>query len=271
MTDVRDPLLQAQHLFVHQPGGRLGLHAKLPLQHRRAGLVHPQRACTVLVQGMQAHQPAVRPFMQRVDTQALLAVLDGGPVVALLLQQADEAIEHAPLARRQPLPQRRDPVVVGTRQQLAAVDGRGLLERDLRSVWSARSSALVAVSQRLHVGVDIELDPGSQRQRARVHQHEAVRVRPRDAELMKELAEAVARLRLGRVGPQQERDVAARLRGIAMEGQVGQQRLRTRCVEGHSLAGGSDEPEGAQQAKLRALRQDHRAPTRHPRLPSGSA
>jgi hypothetical protein len=68
-------------------------------------------------------------------------------------------------------------------------------------------------------------------QRAGVGLQEAIRVRQSVAQLMQQLAQVGARLSLTGVRPEQKREVLAQLWGIAVQNQVGEQRMQARGVD----------------------------------------
>ena len=65
---------------------------------------------------------------------------------------------------------------------------------------------------------------------ARVGDEEALRIGQRVAQLVEDLPEVVARLRLARVRPEDEGQVLAQLRRVAVQEQVGEQRVQPRRV-----------------------------------------
>ena len=95
----------------------------------RAGLVDAHGARAVLVERVEAHQPAVHALVERVEPQPPLAVLDRRAVVALALEQPDQPVERPLVGRDQPFPADRDPLLVGVGQEVAAVQVGRALER----------------------------------------------------------------------------------------------------------------------------------------------
>lgn len=100
--------------FVRERGLRVRLDAKLPLEQRFGRVVDLQRSRSIVVQRMKAHQVPAHGLVDGVESEADMAVLDGGAIVALLLQQRDQAVEDPLMAGRQSLAVRGDPFLVGT-------------------------------------------------------------------------------------------------------------------------------------------------------------
>ncbi len=140
-----------------------------------------QRPSPVLVQGVQSHQPTTHALVDRIESQPLLAVLDGRAIVPPLLQQANQTVEQALVKRDEPLALWNDPVVIGARQEVSLVQagcvfqGGTLLSRIRSPVGRER----VCDGTLEVVDVDEELGIWPERARVRADGQEPIRVRPR--------------------------------------------------------------------------------------------
>ena len=72
----------------------LGGDAELSFEDSDAALVHPQGTCSVLVQRVETHQPAIGALVERVEREPLLTALDGRAVIAGLLEKTGQPLEQ---------------------------------------------------------------------------------------------------------------------------------------------------------------------------------
>jgi len=91
-------------------------------------LVEVQRRCAFAATGMAPHERAPRWFVQRIEPQQLLRARDGLGECALCLESGDELGKDFGRPDLEPLAIGRDPLVVATRQQVAAIKRGGLVE-----------------------------------------------------------------------------------------------------------------------------------------------
>jgi len=89
--------------LVHLAGRGTRFDRQLPLEHGGAGVVDAQRTGAIVVEGVQTHQLAIRPFVERIVSQAALGVPNRGGVLTLALQERDQPIERLVVALGQPL------------------------------------------------------------------------------------------------------------------------------------------------------------------------
>jgi hypothetical protein len=152
-------------------------------------------------------------------------VVDRFGVVAAVGQQRRETLERVEVAFTEALALLQQPLVIGARQQVAGVGLDGLPQPRHR----------IALGQRVRIVQRGDVEPvrrvGAPAQRARADLEEAVCVGKRPPELVQHVAQVRPGLRLGRVGPQEERQPLARLRGVAMQEQVAEQRLGPRRLQ----------------------------------------
>ena len=71
------------------------------------------------------------------------------------------------------------------------------------------------------------------------------------AQMVQELSEVGSRLRLGRVRPQNERQVLARLRCVSMKKEIGEKRLQARGLEGAQSLRPVPDIEAAEQSDVK--------------------
>ena len=147
---------------------------------------------------------------------------------------------------------RRDPVVVHARQEIATVQ----TGRDLESGALGGQVRTMVHRQRRGDGtvvddhIEVEIGFGPHRQRCRVGSHVLVRVRPRLPDLMDQLPKVVPRLCLGGIGPEDKRNLPARLRHATMQGEVGNQRLHAGRPDRHRSPEAVRQREPAEKSQL---------------------
>ena len=172
-------------------------------------------------------------FMQGVVVQQALCVDDRAAVVATLLEQQDQLLQGIEEAFRQPGAFEQEPVIVAARQQVAAV-GR---DRAFQRGQARAPLGTCGVDQR-----GLELGDIQRKRRIPAPAHRLVGdfqvglgLGQPVAQCVEELPQVGVRLGLGAVGPEEEGDLLARQRGVAMQNQVGQQRLQARRMHGGKL------------------------------------
>ena len=136
---------------------------------------------------------------------------------------AREPLKRVGVKPREPLAFVRQPLVIAALQQLTGIQ----LDRFFEPPPRHRPLELLDVQPQRRIGAPP--------QRARPDFDQAVRVRQRAAEVVQDLAQVRVRLAFGRVGPQQERQALTRLRHVAVEQQVGQQRFGPGGVQRREL------------------------------------
>jgi hypothetical protein len=113
-----------------------------------------------------------------------------------------------------------------------------LLKSDLQDVLIVLACGRICERERLFELSDIEVE-GRDRvpaQRVRVGSEEVLNSRKGLAQLVEQLAQVIASLGLGGVGPEEEGKMLALLRHIAMQHEIGEQGLQAHAVEaGHLL------------------------------------
>lgn len=203
------------------------LYVQLAAQDGDAGVVGVQRGRAVVDQRVQTHQQGVGRLVQGVVAQQDAGVGDGAAVLAALLVQRGQLLQCPTVSLGQPLPLGQQPVVVAARQQVAAVEGHGLLQVGQRI---GRSSGLGQRPLELgHVqgvgNVRAPLEGGL------VNGEQVVQLRHGAAQAVPEAAEVGASLLLAGVGPEEEGQVLAGHRPVALQEQIGQQVLQARVFQ----------------------------------------
>ena len=190
---------------------RRGLDGELALQRRRAHVVDAQRSRAVAARVVQAHEQPVGLLSQRVVADQALGVAERRGRIAALVRLAHEPLERVAVQVAQPLALLEQPVVVAALEQVARVGLDGRLQPALRE-------------RLLEVG-DVEpqrrLVPPPEHARPDVD--EPVRVGERAPQVVQDVAQVRPRLRLGGVGPEQEREPLAWLRRAPVQQQVREQ------------------------------------------------
>jgi hypothetical protein len=187
-------------------------------------VVDAQGAGTIAARVVQAHELAAGRLAQRIALEQALGVAQRLRVVAALLEQRGEALERVQVQRAYALALRDQPLVVGTLDEVArvGVDRGG---EPLGVVVRAREGSLELGDVEPVRGVGPPLE------RARRDVEEAIGVGQRAPQVVQDLAQVRPRLGLGGVGPEQEGEALARLRRVAVDEQVGEQRFRPRRLE----------------------------------------
>jgi hypothetical protein len=199
--------------------------AQLALERRGTGVEHPQRAGPLAPRVVELHEQPVGVLTQRVLAHEALGMADGLGVLIPPGQQLRQARERVEVTITQALALGQQPVVVAAGQQIARVRvDRGAQPGD----W-----VLLGPGERLvergHVQPERRVRAPPQRPRA--HVEVAIGVRQRMAQPVQHVAQVRAGLRLGGVRPQQESEALARLGRVAVQQQVGEERLGARGLE----------------------------------------
>jgi len=211
-------------------------HAEVALQRRGAGVVRLERPRPVPARVVQAHQEAVGLLAERIETEQPLGVANGVAGGAFLFELGAEALEHLELGRAQAVALLEQPLVVGALEEVAAVRVGGLAQR------SASDGVLVGRE------VEAERGVGSPAQRAGGDVEVAVGLGQRAPERVEHVAQVRAGLALRGVGPEQEGEPLPRLRRVAVDEQVREERLGARGLEGRQWRVPEPQVERAEQA-----------------------
>ena len=183
--------------------------------------------------------------MERIVAQQRLRVADGLPVVAAVFVQGSQLLQRLAIRLRQSVALDQQPIAVAAGQQLAAVKRHGLLQAPhLIIAARGRPGLLQVFFERGNIQPAGWIAPPLHRQV--ICGQEAVRIRQIVAQAMPEVAEIGAGLLLGGVGPEDEGELLAGDRGVAMKQQVGEQFLQPSMVDprdGFSRVGHAELPE----------------------------
>jgi hypothetical protein len=192
-------------------------------------VVHAQRPGPVAARVVQPHQEPVGLLVQGVVLEEPLRVRDRPGLVAAGSEQRGQTLERLEEGPPEPVPLVDQPLVVGALEQVPPVQ----LDRHPQGVDGAVVGLALRPRGGLLEGGDVQ-PAGRVRpppQRPLGHLQEPVRVGQRAPELVEHVAQVRAGLRLGRVGPQQERQPLPRLRRVPVEHQVGEQRPGPRRLQ----------------------------------------
>ena len=208
-----------QQRLVRRPGRGRRLDAQLALQRGGVRVVDPQRPRPVAARVVEAHEHPVAVLTQRVGADEPLRAADRRRPVLALLELPLKALERVEVAIAQPLALVEGPVLVVALQEVAGVR----VDRRPQATAGERPLEVLEVEP---VG---RVRPPAQR--AGGHLDETLGVGQPAPERVEHVAEVGARLPLGRIGPQQEREPLAGLRHAAMHEQVPEQRHGPRGLE----------------------------------------
>ena len=167
-------------------------------------MIRPQRTGTVATSVVQPHQPPVGVLAQRIGAQQAFGIADRIAVLAAL-----------PPASRRAAPARRSDGRAAARARRAPSRRRrpGAGRRRRASTAPRKRLAFERVLERRDV--ELQRRVRAPAQRAGRHLEVAVGVGERVPERVEDVPQVRPRLRLGRVGPEQERELRARLRRLA--------------------------------------------------------
>ena len=220
--------------------------------------VNPERARTISRERHHPHQLAAGLLVGGLLLEQALEVAESGGVLARGFEQRGEPRERAPVEPSQPFPVTLDPGVVAAGEQLAAVELHGPLQRRALLRLSPAGRGL---GHRGLEGGDVELEGRIDAPAGgpRVREEEALRLGQRVAQLVEDLPEVVAGLRLARVRPEGEGQVLAKLRRVAVEEQVAEERVQPRRVDGGHRMVAVHQAEPAEEADVQGLLRAHGA------------
>jgi hypothetical protein len=172
---------------------------------------------------VEPHQDLIGRLPQRVLAQDPLGVPDRLGMPAPRLQQLDQPLERLEVAAAQPFALLQQPLVIAALEQVAAVQLDGRPEGGALLV----ARLPLGPGDRLLEGGHVQ-PPGrilSPAERPRGHLQVPVGVGQGAAQDVQQVAQVGPGLGLAGVGPEQERQALAGLGRLAVEQQVGEQRL----------------------------------------------
>jgi hypothetical protein len=168
------------------------------------------------------HQEPVTLLAQRIVHQPLRTADRVRPALVLLVP-AREPLECLQVEARETVPFVRQPLVIAAFEELAAVRLDGFLEAPL----GKRPLELLDVEPQRDVRAPLK--------RPRPDVDQAVGFGQRTPEVVEHLAEVRLGLALRRIGPEHEGQALTRLRRVAVEQHVREQRLRATGVQRRNL------------------------------------
>ena len=201
---------------------RLGLDAELLLQYCHARLVLAEGGGPPALAHVEAHERAMDLFLERVDREQARGGMGGLFHPSCLAVALDEPAERVDGQLAEPRALDVQPLLEGRRRDVHAVEQRTLIERHGRLERLRRSTPHEPLECR-----DVELERGrGQRDRIALHEERA-RIGGEDAaQAHHRLAQALPRLALPHVAPEESRERLARVRASGPHREVGQERLR---------------------------------------------
>ncbi len=214
---------------------RAGLDAELAAQGGSVVPVDAQRARAVTRERERAHQGAAGLLVGGLVLEQAAQVLDRSRVVAAGLLQGREPGQRASVELAEALTVRFNPSVVAPGEQVSTVQLRGAFQGGALDRLAPGPRRLG--HRRLEAGhVQREAGVGAPRRGPGVRDQEAVRVRQGVAQLVEDLPEVVAGLRLARVRPEDEGQVLSQLRRVPVQEEVREQGTEPRRADpGHRL------------------------------------
>jgi hypothetical protein len=201
---------------------RIGLNAQLALEGGDNAVIYPQRTSPIVVHSIQAHHGSREVFREWVELEPAPTVPDGRCIVATRFGEVEQLCQGLLMNLAQPIPLRRDPVVIATRHQSAAIERVGLFEQRPRARRIMPPLRLVGTRQCLFKRVNIQPHlsfqaPGN---RAGIQVEEVLNFREGQPQPVDQLAQVIARLRFRRVGPEEEGEMAALLRYLPVQRKI---------------------------------------------------
>ena len=129
VREMYDEMRQVEDLAIGHARGSPGLDSQIFFQQRGAFLVDMQRRGALASAGVAPHERAPCLFVERIQTQQLLRMLDGLGKGPFVLEERNELSEHGASALAQALAVNVDPFRRAIGQQVALVETRRLLQR----------------------------------------------------------------------------------------------------------------------------------------------
>jgi hypothetical protein len=173
---------------------------------------------------MQPHEEPVCLFIQGIIVDESLSIADGFDMVAALREERRQALERLEISQAQVLSLCKNPVVIATVKQVASISCDDLTQ----CLQSAVGGVFPRSGQGIFEGRDIEpvRSVRSPPQRARRDIDVAIGVWESSPQVMKDMPEICARLRLGGIGPEHESQALSRLGSGPVQHEVGEERFR---------------------------------------------
>ena len=202
--------VQIENLAVGDARRGARLDPELLLQHRRALLIEVQRRGALAAARVTTHERAPGLFVERIEPEQLLRVLDRVPEGAIVFEEVDQTRQDLLRALAETFAVGVNPLAGALGQQVALVETCRLAAGQRRSPSRPRSAAASnAIRSTMAPGL---VAPG---QRARAGVDERVQLRPAFPQVVQLAAEIGQRLDVARFRPEGAGDALTRNRSAA--------------------------------------------------------
>lgn len=192
-------------------------------------MVDTQGAGAVAIQGVEADEAAIGGFVQGVTAEQALTILDGGGVIAGVLEEVDQALQGGNVCLAEGFPVGDDPIIVATGEEVARVEldeacqgaaGGGGIAREAYHGEGGFEFGHVEGER----GGGTPLDGIGGGIQVGVGAGEGV------AEEVEQVAQVGARLGFGGIRPEEVGEAGAGLGGVAVEEEVSEEGLEARGI-----------------------------------------
>ncbi len=244
----RGPSLPLEDFLVDALGLGFRLDAQLLPQHRHAGLVLTEGGGAPALAGEEAHERAVRALLQRIEGEQSPRRLDGRLDRATLHLLGQEPRQGLQDQLTETVALGPEPALEGLLVDAQPVEERTFVERDGGSEGGGGPLANQALEAR-----DVHIDGGGvDGDRLRLDDEAGIFCRREDlADTKDGLSEALSRLALADVAPEEGSQAFPRMRAAGPEGEICQEGLRLPSREGER-ARLQPEVEAAQEPETQA-------------------
>jgi hypothetical protein len=164
----------------------------------------------------------------------------------LILQQPRQPFQGALESLPQPAALRNNPILIQTGEEIAFIERNSLLQK--RALLSTVTS-VIGPTQRIFEPGYVQIEGGrvTPAEPPTIDIEKAISFRKGVSETVEEIAQVSKRLILGRIRPEEERQAMARRGRLAVEQEVGQQRLEAGGIDRRQRLITEQEPEATQQ------------------------
>ncbi len=176
---------------------------------RRALLIEVQRGGAIAAARVTTHERAPRLFVERIEPEQLLGMLDRVPERAIVLEQTDQTRQHLPRTLTETFAVGVNPLAGAVGQQVALVETRRFLQGGTVPLQTAIGGGLEGHQVHDRAGLSLP------RQRARAGIDERVEPRPAFPQVVQLAAEIGQRLDVARFRPERAADALTLDRRVA--------------------------------------------------------
>lgn len=173
--------------------------------------------------GIEAHQPLVCRFVERISAQQLPCIPDGRDVVTARVETIRKVLESMEITPAKPVALGLDPLVVTSLEQIVAVERYRLLQSGSIGCVSL-ICPIQRIFERAHIKPVRSVRAPLQRPFSNVEKRSQFRNGMQQS--VEQVTKVRARLRLAGIRPEEKGEALARLRSVPVQKEVGQQRPR---------------------------------------------